>query len=115
MAGGWDRMLRFLRQIPVRLALVSAALVYVVTQFFIGQQSVIAWVDLTREHAVLQAQAQALAEERTALEAQVRRLALTGADADVVEERAYHLLGFADPRDFVVALPKSQTSAASPR
>lgn len=115
MAGGWNRMLRFLRQIPVRLALVAAGLVYVVTQFFIGQQSVIAWVDLAREHAVLQARADALADERARLEKQVARLALSGADADVVEERAYHLLGLADPRDLVVALPNSQTSAASPR
>jgi cell division protein FtsB len=108
-------MIRLIRQTPWKLVLVSLGLVYVILQFFVGQQSVVAWMELARERGQLEARAAGLTGERMRLEQQVARLSLTKADPDLVEERAFSILGFAGPDDLVVTLPKSQTSAASLR
>ena len=46
-----------------------------------------------------------LRAERTDLETQVRLLSDTSLSRDLLEERSRVLLGFADPRDYVVRLP----------
>ena len=45
-----------------------------------------------------------LRAERGELEARIRLLADTSLSADLVEERARAVLGYADPRDYVVRL-----------
>ncbi len=44
--------------------------------------------------------------EREALETQVRLLGDGGLSRDLLEERARVLLGFADPRDYVIRIPR---------
>ncbi len=45
-----------------------------------------------------------LRAERGELESRIRLLADTSLSADLVEERAHAVLGYADPRDYVVRL-----------
>ena len=45
-----------------------------------------------------------LRAERTELESRIRLLADTSLSADLVEERSRAVLGYADPRDYVVRL-----------
>jgi cell division protein FtsB len=49
-----------------------------------------------------QAQLKALQAERLALETKIRFLRDDNLSADLLEERAHVLLGFTDPRDYVI-------------
>ena len=46
-----------------------------------------------------------LRAERTDLEREVRLLGDSSLSVDLLEERAHVLLGFADPRDYVIRTP----------
>lgn len=54
--------------------------------------------------AVRNAELSRLRSERAELEQRIRLLADTSLSADLVEERSRVVLGFADPRDYVVRL-----------
>ena len=49
-----------------------------------------------------QAQLKALTQERVALETRIRFLRDDHLSADLLDERAHVLLGFTDPRDYVI-------------
>jgi cell division protein FtsB len=53
-----------------------------------------------------QAELKALHAERMDLEARARFLRDDSLSADLLEERAHVLLGFTDPRDYVIRTPK---------
>ena len=52
-----------------------------------------------------EAELKALKAERTDLELRVRLLSDQSLSRDLLEERAHVLLGFADPRDYVIRTP----------
>jgi cell division protein FtsB len=61
-----------------------------------------------QRHATLaddEAELKRLRAERTDLERQVRLLSDSSLSVDLLEERAHVLLGFADPRDYVIRTP----------
>jgi len=55
-----------------------------------------------------EAELKALRAERQDLEARARFLRDDSLSADLLEERAHVLLGFADPRDYVIRMPQSR-------
>ena len=55
-----------------------------------------------------QAELKALRAERADLEARARYLRDDSLSADLLEERAHVLLGFADPRDYVIRMPPAK-------
>lgn len=55
-----------------------------------------------------QAELKALHAERMDLEARARFLRDDSLSADLLEERAHVLLGFTDPRDYVIRTPKDR-------
>ncbi|MBS0412140.1 MAG: septum formation initiator family protein [Proteobacteria bacterium] len=55
-----------------------------------------------------QAELKALQAERMDLEARARFLRDDSLSADLLEERAHVLLGFTDPRDYVIRTPKDR-------
>ncbi|MGA0600645.1 FtsB family cell division protein [Caulobacter sp. KR2-114] len=55
-----------------------------------------------------QAELKALHAERMDLEARARFLRDESLSADLLEERAHVLLGFTDPRDYVIRTPKGR-------
>jgi cell division protein FtsB len=54
-------------------------------------------------------------EERQDLEVRVRYLRTDSLSRDLLEERARAVLGFADPRDYVIRVSHPAPNAASPR
>lgn len=95
-------MVRALRHVSARTVLFAVAIVVLAGQAFMGEQGILSWMDYSREVARLEHVSEGLAAERAALQARVDALALDGADADYLEERAYALLGYAGPSDLVV-------------
>ena len=92
----------------LRPYLPTAALAFLIFYFafhaFTGDQGLLSsgkrdetLVQKTKELAALQAQ-------RRDLEARAKLLRDTSLSADLLEERARSLLGFADPRDYVIRL-----------
>ena len=92
----------------LRPYLPTAALAFLIFYFgfhaFTGDQGILSsgkrdetLAQKTRELAALQAQ-------RNDLEARAKLLRDTSLSADLLEERARSLLGFADPRDYVIRL-----------
>ncbi|RAK52967.1 FtsB family cell division protein [Phenylobacterium deserti] len=92
----------------LRPYLPTAALAFLIFYFafhaFTGDQGLLSsskrdetLVQKTKELAALQAQ-------RNDLEARAKLLRDTSLSADLLEERARSLLGFADPRDYVIRL-----------
>ena len=92
----------------LRPYLPTAALAFLIFYFafhaFTGDQGILSsgkrdetLVKKTQELAALQAQ-------RRDLEARAKLLRDTSLSADLLEERARSLLGFADPRDYVIRL-----------
>ncbi len=90
----------------LRTYLPTAALAFLIFYFafhaFTGDQGLLSsdqrdatLIAKTRELAALQA-------KRQDLEARARLLRDTSLSADLLEERARSLLGFADPRDYVI-------------
>ena len=83
-------------------AALALLIVYFAVHAFTGEQGLLSsdqrdatLVAKTRELAALQAQ-------RADLEKRARLLRDTSLSADLLEERARSLLGFADPRDYVI-------------
>jgi cell division protein FtsB len=83
-------------------AALALLIVYFAVHAFTGEQGLLSstqrdatLVEKTRELADLQAQ-------REDLEKRARLLRDTSLSADLLEERARSLLGFADPRDYVI-------------
>ena len=60
-------------------------------------------------------QLETLTEERQDLEVRVRYLRTDSLSRDLLEERARAVLGFSDPRDYVIRTRHPATPAAKPR
>ncbi len=90
----------------LRTYLPTAALLFLIVYFgfhaFTGERGLLS---STQRDATLAAKSQELAELRTQrqdLEARARLLRDTSLSADLLEERARSLLGFAHPSDYVI-------------
>ena len=92
----------------------SAALllliVYLGVQALTGQRGLLSGGERDALLAKREAQLAHLTEQRRDLEVRVRYLRTESLSKDLLEERARAVLGFADPRDYVVRL-----SAPAPR
>lgn len=87
-------------------AVFAFLIVYFAVQGLIGERGVLgrdARAEALEARTVELARLQA---ERRDLEARVRLLRDDNLSRDLLEERARSLLGFADPRDFVIRLPR---------
>lgn len=90
---------------PYMLTGVCAALsVYFVCQALTGQQGLLGSEARSTLLAQREAELKRVTAERADLEARARLLRDDHLSADLLEERARSLLGFADPRDYVIRI-----------
>lgn len=80
----------------------SVAIFYFAFHMLSGEQGVLNWMAYAREIKTLKTQIAEVETERAALEIRARALNPRGLDLDLVDERARAVLGYADPREFVV-------------
>ena len=95
-----DRLLTFIPTIAL-----TALISYFAYHAMSGDQSLLT---ARQRHATLaedEAELKRLRAERIHLERQARLLSDRSLSADLLEERAHVLLGFADPRDYVIRTP----------
>jgi len=103
MADSWRVLDRTLTYIPT--AILAVLISYFAFHAVTGDQSLLT---ARQRHATLaedEAELKRLRAERAGLERQVRLLSDSSLSADLLEERAHVLLGFADPRDYVIRTP----------
>ena len=79
---------------------------YFAANAFTGNHGLRAQLDLDQQMASMQAELGQLKAERTLWERRVSLLRADGIDPDMLDERARVLLGYADPRDLVLLLPR---------
>ena len=85
-------------------AFLGALILYFVVQSFTGQQG---WLTSSERDTTLiekRHELAALEAQRNDLEIRARLLRNESLSADLLEERARSLLGFADPRDYVIRM-----------
>lgn len=100
------------RMKPYRLSLVLLLLVaYLGVQALIGERGLLS--GSARDDLLQQRESQLahLTEQRRDLETRVRYLRTDSLSRDLLEERARAVLGFADPRDYVVTVVPTPVSA----
>jgi cell division protein FtsB len=83
-------------------AALSVAIFYFAFHMLTGEQGVLNWMAYAREIKALKTQIAEASTERHTLEIRARALNPRGLDMDLVDERARAVLGYADPREFVV-------------
>ncbi|TDQ81428.1 cell division protein FtsB [Dongia mobilis] len=99
---------RRLRQ--VALPLLGACLTaYFVYHAVHGDRGIYAWLRINQELKAANAEAQALKDERLALERRITLLSSTSLDLDMLEERARVMLNFAHPDDLIIFLDQTRT------
>ena len=90
----------------LRSDLPTAALAFLIFYFgfhaMTGDRGLLTWSQRNETLAVKKAQLTRLQAERRDLQARARLLRDGSLSADLLEERARSLLGFADPRDYVI-------------
>jgi len=90
----------------LRTYLPTAALAFLVFFFgfhaLTGERGLLMQRQRSEVLAERQAELKKLEATRTALEIQARYLRTENLSADLLEERAHRLLGFVDPRDYVI-------------
>lgn len=85
--------------VPVFGACVSGYFVYHAIQ---GERGLAAWLALEKQIATAEATLERLATERAVLERRVALLSPGTLDADMLDERARHMLNFAHPDELVI-------------
>lgn len=81
-----------------------ALIAYLGVQALTGERGLLSGHERDARLAQREAQLQRLTEQRQDLEIRVRYLRANSLSRDLLEERARAVLGFADPRDYVVRL-----------
>jgi cell division protein FtsB len=88
------------------------ATVYFAAQGLTGEKGVLTSGERAAELQARKAELERLVDERRDLEARVRLLRDDRLSADLLEERARALLGYADPRDFVIRMRRDEAAAS---
>ena len=91
---------RFRPYIPT--AILAVLIVYFAVQALIGDRGLLTARQRSAELAERTAELKRLHAQRMDLEVRAKLLRDTSLSADLLEERARSLLGFADPRDYVI-------------
>ncbi|WP_333592756.1 FtsB family cell division protein [Brevundimonas sp.] len=103
------------RMKPYTLSLcLLAAVLYLGVQALTGERGLLG---ATERDALLEQRASQLhdlAEQRRDLEVRVRYLRSESLSRDLLEERARAVLGFADPRDYVIRVSSPAAQASKP-
>ena len=89
--------------------------VYLGVQALTGERGLLSGGERTALLEAREQQLQALTEERQDLEVRVRYLRTDSLSRDLLEERARAVLGFSDPRDYVIRVSHRPVAAARPR
>lgn len=84
-------------------------IVYLGVQALTGQRGLLSGAERAELLERREAQLSRLTEQRQDLEVRVRYLRSESLSRDLLEERARAILGFADPRDYVVRLSVQET------
>ncbi|MBU1347452.1 MAG: septum formation initiator family protein [Alphaproteobacteria bacterium] len=83
--------------------------VYLGVQALTGERGLLSGGERDMRLAQREAQLNALVEQRADLEVRVRYLRTDSLSRDLLEERARAVLGFADPRDYVIRVAAVRT------
>ena len=86
---------------------------YLGIQALTGERGLLSGAERDTRLAQREAQLTALTEQRADLEVRVRYLRTGSLSRDLLEERARAVLGFSDPRDYVVRTVAAQPTPAS--
>ncbi len=86
----------------IRSALLFCAIVYFGVHGLTGERGVLSTADREAKMEQRKAELAHLLEERQDLEVRVRYLRSSSLSRDLLEERARAVIGFVDPRDYVV-------------
>ncbi len=86
----------------IRSALLFCAIVYFGVHGLTGERGVLSTADREAKREQRKAELAHLLEERQDLEVRVRYLRSSSLSRDLLEERARAVIGFVDPRDYVV-------------
>lgn len=101
------------RMKPYSLSVFLMLLVgYLGVQALTGERGLLGGSERTALLEAREAQLQRLEEERADLEVRVRYLRSDSLSRDLLEERARAVLGFADPRDYVIRTAAAPASEA---
>ena len=73
-----------------------------------GDLGLLAYLKLTRQVEVLQAEADVIGEQRAAMEHRVALMSPNGVDPDLLDERVRYDLGYVHPDDLVIFTPTAQ-------
>ena len=96
--------------------LVSCSLMLLVAYFGVqaltGDRGLLSGAERARTLADREARLERLEEERQDLEIRVRYLRTDSLSRDLLEERARAVLGYADPRDYVMRVSRVEAPAA---
>ena len=83
-------------------ALLGLLIVYFGFHALTGERGILSTGERDKALSQRQAELEALTRERVELETRARLLRDESVSADLLDERARALLGFADPRDYVI-------------
>ncbi len=103
------------RMKPYTLSLcLLAAVLYLGVQALTGERGLLGAGERDALLAHREAQLHDLTEQRQDLEVRVRYLRSESLSRDLLEERARAVLGFADPRDYVIRVSSPAAEASKP-
>ncbi|HRO33236.1 MAG TPA: septum formation initiator family protein [Brevundimonas sp.] len=91
-----------------------AAMLYLSVQALTGERGLLGTAERAALLAQREAQLATLSEQRQDLEVRVRYLRSESLSRDLLEERARAVLGFTDPRDYVIRVAAPAPAAAAP-
>jgi cell division protein FtsB len=81
---------------------------YFVFHIFNGARGAISWSKLSREVVLLEKELKSLKEENEFLENKINLIRSDNLDLDLLEEQALSIIGFANPKDVIVLLPREK-------
>jgi cell division protein FtsB len=96
-------------------AVLLLLIVYLGVQALTGQRGLLSGAERNALLNRREAQLERILEQRRDLEIRVRYLRTDSLSRDLLEERARAVLGFSDPRDYVIRVAHPTTSRASAR
>lgn len=96
-------------------SLLFLLVVYFGVQALTGDRGLLSGAERVRTMAAREARLERLEAERQDLEVRVRYLRTDSLSRDLLEERARAVLGYADPRDYVIQVRHAPEATPSPR
>ena len=94
----------------ISTAFLALLIVYFAYHAFTGQQGLLTSAQRDQTLAVKSAELKRLTAQRRDLETRAKLLRDTSLSADLLEERARSLLGYSDPRDYVIRIQHGDSS-----